>query len=217
MALTNMLDWAFPQTIETIVSPINGQVRIVKFQGKYNLWAGGAEQSGELVEKLWRDGLLKGIISSQQQSIHKILILGLGAGSIVKVLHNIFPNLEKIVGVEIDPIIIDLGKKYFGLGNIPELRIVMSDANEYVTSLKEKFDLIVLDCYKGKNWDPNISSLKFVDSCQSKLNKGGLLVMNLLDFYFPKETRTLAFEIEKKYKILRVKQEYNILLFISHW
>lgn len=212
-----MLDWAFPQTIETVDSPINGQIKVVKFQGKFNLWSGGAEQSGELVENLWRDGLLKGITSSQQQSIHKILILGLGAGSIVKVLHNIFPNLEKIVGVEIDPIIIDLGKKYFGLRNIPELRIVMSDANEYVTSLKEKFDLIVLDCYRGKNWDSNISSLKFVDLCQSKLNADGLLVMNLLDFYFPKDSKSLAFEFEKKYKILKVKQEYNTLLFISPW
>lgn len=164
-----MMDWLYPQTIEKAVSKYNGEIKVTKFRGQYSVWVGGFEQSGSVyVEKLWRDALRHSGLSR----ISNVLILGLGCGTVVKLISKFWPA-AKITGVEIDPVMIDLGKKYFALLQFPDLKIIQSHAREYIKYSKTKFDLILIDAYIG-NTKSSLPTVKKL------LSKNGIIVTNNL-------------------------------------
>lgn len=136
-----MFGWLYPQTIETVASKFNGQIKVTKFRGQYSIWTSGFEQSGPIyVEKVWKKGLEK--INFLPKNI---LILGLGCGTVVKLISQKWPR-ARISGVEIDPVMIKLGKKYFGLDNFSQLKIILGDAKKQKLS---GYDLIICDAYLG--------------------------------------------------------------------
>ena len=66
-------------------------------------------------------------LGEKSDDIKKILVLGLGAGSIVKVINKYFPK-SKITAVEIDPMMVEIGKKHFDLEKARNLEIIIGDA-----------------------------------------------------------------------------------------
>lgn len=141
-----MLDWLYPQTIEKFPSKFNGEIKVTKSRGKYSVWVGGFEQSGPIyVEKFWKKALKEVLLGTQEDLLKNVLILGLGCGTLVKLISQKWP-LARITGVEIDPIMISLGKKYFGLDNYKNLKIVLGNAKKQKLS---GFDLVICDAYFG--------------------------------------------------------------------
>ncbi|MBI4099638.1 class I SAM-dependent methyltransferase [Candidatus Microgenomates bacterium] len=137
-----MRDFFYPQTVAEVKSKINGLIRVSKYRGQYSLWVGGFEQSGPVyVAKVWKKALEK--VSGTPKTA---LILGLGGGTLVGLLTQNWPN-TKITGVEIDPVMIALGKKYFGLGEYKNLKIIRADARKYRPT--RPFDLVLADAYLG--------------------------------------------------------------------
>ncbi|TSC53454.1 MAG: Uncharacterized protein LiPW16_386, partial [Microgenomates group bacterium LiPW_16] len=81
--------------------------------GKRKIVVSGLTQSGPLAEKVWESGI-KTLIGERagrhkirpfraDLSAPSILILGLGGGSLAKLLNKYFPQ-AKITGIEIDPL-----------------------------------------------------------------------------------------------------------------
>lgn len=137
-----MIDWLTPQTVEVVKSKFNGVIKVTKYRGNYSVWVGGFEQSGPIyVEKLWRSALNN--ITIQQSN--NILILGLGCGTLAPLIFKKWPE-AKIVGVEIDPTMINLGKKYFNLSGYKNLKIIQGDAKKQKLT---GYDLIICDAYLG--------------------------------------------------------------------
>ena len=168
-----MLDWLFPQTVEIIASRINGPVRVTRLRRRYAVWAGGFEQSGPLVESLWRKALKD--IRSESPPRH-ILILGFGTGSAAEVISKKWPD-SRVTGVEIDPVMISLGKKYFHLSRFPNLEIINLPALQCFKTLTKKkrvFDLILVDLYIGNK--PALVKIP-----KSLLSKTGVIITNKLE------------------------------------
>ena len=151
--------------LEKRTSKLNGEIKVTKSFGRVSVWVGGFQQSGPLVAKAWQKGI------SKVAKAERILVLGLGCGSIAPLLIKKFPD-AKITGLEIDPIIIEIGKKYFGLDKYKNLKIVNSDANKF--TMKEQFDLVIIDMYKGGESRINRDFSKL-------LKKGGTGIINRLE------------------------------------
>lgn len=118
--------------LEEVGSAINGKIEVREdWFGRSDLVVGGISQSGETVEKIWSAGL--GEIRNWELGISDCLILGLGAGSAAKLINKNWPR-ARITGIEIDPEMIRLGKKYFGLGEITNLSIIVGDAFSLITN-----------------------------------------------------------------------------------
>lgn len=162
-----------------VKSKVNGEIKIKFFFGRPAVWVGGYEQSGPMVHNLWKKSL-KSI-----DEPHNVLILGLGCGEAAKIISEKFPQ-AKITGIEIDPVIIDIGKKYFGLDRIPNLKIVLGDANKSLPN--GKFDLVLVDIYKGNRR----VKTKNVDKL---LTKNGLAIFNVLE----KDTNKLVYSQPKRH------------------
>ena len=135
--------------LEERESKYNGHVKVIKTFGIGTyIQCNGLTQSGGIVESIWRSTLrqirnptTKGVIQSE---ILNILILGLGGGTVAKLLRKKYPN-AKITGVEIDPIMIEFGKKYLDLDKY-NIDIKIVDANKFKI---EKYDLLIVDTYFG--------------------------------------------------------------------
>jgi spermidine synthase len=95
------------------------------------------------LQRILRKGL-KYIGFERIRKFETILILGVAGGSVIKTLVDEIKFKGKITGVEIDPVVVELATKYFGLGKYNNVSIVIDDAFEFVLKSKEKHDLINL-------------------------------------------------------------------------
>lgn len=110
----------------------------------------------------------------------KVLILGLGAGSIPAILASHGKNYE-MTGVEIDPEVIRLAKEYFNLDYHTNLNIVVADAVQFVAeeaNKGEKYDLICVDLYEDYEVPKSAESPDFLVRLKNILSDKGLLLYN---------------------------------------
>jgi spermidine synthase len=108
------------------------------------------------------------------------LIVGLGAGSVLKFLHRHRPAARLTV-VEIEPAVIAAARQYFKL---PEedarLRMVIGDGANFVAGAKQRYDLILVDGYDADAGTGMLDTLPFYANARGRLSDEGLLVSNLL-------------------------------------
>lgn len=199
------------RVLEVKNSRFNGEVKVVKSLawGTY-IQVGGITQSGGVVEKIWREAL-----KNIEGDFEDILILGLGGGSVAKILRNEFRG-AKITGVEIDPVMVEMGQKYLGTKEL-DVEIVIDDAYSFLLKNKnKKFDLIVVDIYQGKTYPSFFESDEFLDLVRTVLARGsGTLVFNRLytsDAGVRKSAVKFGERLEKKFsKVERVFPLANLV------
>jgi len=109
------------------------------------------------------------------------LLLGLGAGSIPLLHEQVNPNL-RITGVEIDADVVELGRRFFGLEQRRNTRVVIDDARPFLREDESTYDLVELDLFRGGTEVPfYLATREFFTLAADHLNDGGLLAMNVYD------------------------------------
>jgi len=191
--------------LEKIDSKINGEIEIKEdIFGKRSLLVGGISQSGYLVEKLWCQPLEK--TRRYTLDAKRCFILGLGAGSAVRVIHNYFPK-AKILGIEIDPLMIKLGKKYFGLSETKNLEIKIADAISAINNQQltiNNYDLILLDLYLGDKVPREAETDEFIKNVENCLSSSGTAIFNRL-YYGQKKKQAEEFKTKLEKVFSRVE------------
>ncbi len=109
----------------------------------------------------------------------KVLFLGSAGGTALKQLAKAYPALE-VTGVELDPKVIDVANKYFGLAEEPRVRQVAADARWYLTQTDERYDMIAVDLYVTGHVPFFTTTEEFFRLVHDRLTENGLLMMNIL-------------------------------------
>lgn len=189
-------------------SPINGKIRVLRSLGLGTyIQVENLTQSGGVVTRVWKTSLKK--VKRKKKEVKTCLILGLGGGSAATLVKKYWPN-AKITGVDIDPIMVSLGKKYLGLS---EVKVEIEDAKEFLKN-KKKFDLILVDAYVGDNFPEKFEKEDFLLSVKSSLGKEGIAVFNRL-YYGEKRPLAVKFaeRLDKIFgNVERVFPEANMML-----
>lgn len=171
--------------LEEEKSKFNGNLRVVKSFGLGTyIQAEGLTQSGGVVEGIWKQTLRQ--VKDKRREIKNVLILGLGGGTVAKLIRKFWPE-AKITGVDIDPMIVELGQKYLGLDEV-DVDIKIQDAAK---PIPDKFDLVIVDLYRGDQFPKEFEDEKFLKS----LTKNKLVVFNRLYY---KDKKLSAEEFGKK-------------------
>jgi spermidine synthase len=115
----------------------------------------------------------------------KVLIVGLGGGAMVHFIKHYDPKV-KIDVVEIDPVIVSVADKYFGVKTAGTVNIVTKDGFEYLKNADAKYDVIYMDAFlkPARDTDPTgvplrLKTVRFYKEIQKKLNPDGLVVYNI--------------------------------------
>jgi spermidine synthase len=168
--------------LEEVKSLVNGKIRVVRSLGFGTyLQAGGITQSGGVVEEIWQKTLRQ--VKKQKTEIKNCLILGLGGGTAAKLVRKYWPE-AKITGVEIDLVMVELGRKYLGL-ETSRVKIIIADAFGFDSS---GYDLVIVDVYRGDEFPKKFESEKFL----WKLTKNKLAIFNRL-YYGEKRSEAIKF------------------------
>jgi spermidine synthase len=109
----------------------------------------------------------------------KVLVLGLGGGMITKRYWRDYPGV-KVDSVEIDPVVVDVAKRYFGLPEDDRLRTFTQDARRYVQTTKETYDVIIVDAYYDDALPFHLTTEEFLREMKSRLNPGGVIGYNVI-------------------------------------
>ena len=203
-------------------SKYNGSLKVTKSLGFGTyIQAGGLTQSGGIVETIWKSTIKK--VKSDKQSlpfdgklmVKSCLVIGLGGGTVVKLVKKNWPEVE-IMGIDIDPIIVELGEKYLGLGQV-DVEIKIGDALELVKRLKmkgERFDLIVVDLYNGDKYPEKFETENYIQLVKTVLSNSGTAIFNRL-YYGDKRPQAVKFGNKLKKIFSKVEWFYpeaNLML-----
>jgi len=200
-----------PKVIAEYDSKYSGKLFVKSDWGNKYVTTGYLTQSGGLINDLWNP-ILKKLSMNHELKTMNCLILGLATGTVAKIINKKFKNAE-MVGVEIDPVMIDIGKKYFDLDKIKNLKILNLDAKRYTLNAKEQFDLILVDLYLGDQPPGFLYSPKFLKELK-KLGK--LVIINHL-FYDEdkkKAAQELITSLNKHFQNIKLNHVLTNLMII---
>jgi spermidine synthase len=108
------------------------------------------------------------------------LILGFGAGSVASLLREGYGMKCNITGVEIDAVIIELGRKYFRLERYNVQKVIHDNAANFVHQSREKFDLIVMDVFIDDLVPKIFRETPFLQDLERLLTPDGILFYNFM-------------------------------------
>ncbi len=172
---------ANPKIVHSISSPLSGKINVWEKDGGLVLEVGGYPQSvsvntPDLPRRYWYKAVEE--VSSRLANPGRVLVIGVGGGTILHLLSRKFPGL-KMVGVEIDEEILRIARQFFELEKIPNLEIVTGDGGEYVASYQgDPLDLVFVDAYLGGNFPLHFNEEQFLSELKRIVAPGGLVVVN---------------------------------------
>ena len=161
----------FTKKVESINS---GTLEINWIDGKKRLDSKNANYSFGSLQQVLTVGLSRLTIHPTSDT----LLLGLGAGSILRPLREKFHCHGKVTAVEFDQAIIDIARDEFDISAIESLEIIHADALEYVNQCDERFDLIIVDLFIDAEVPPVFYSLEFWDSIAQLISANGQILFN---------------------------------------
>ena len=175
-----ILSYLYPITIYNKPSVISKSIEVTLYNGKMLLNTKNTNYSYGSLQAILKKGLLE-IGAAEISSMESILILGVAGGSVVQTLVNDFSFPKKITGVEIDNEIIDVANLYFNLDKIPNFKCVIADAEQFVQSEANHYDLLVIDIFKDTDMPEFLFDESFITNCKKLLNKNGYILFNTMN------------------------------------
>lgn len=183
-----LLSYLVPVNIYRKKSAVSKDLEITWNNGQLVIDSKNTNYSYGSLQRILRKGL-KAIGFEKVAAMNHILVLGVAGGSVIKTLREEVRHLGKITGVEIDPEIIEMANRYFGLDEIPDFELIIDDAFEFVLKTKEKYDLIIIDIFQDTVMPNFLFEKFFINRIGFLLNPDGYLLFNTMILNSEQELR----------------------------
>lgn len=121
--------------------------------------------------------LENGLDSIPLDQLQSTLVLGMGAGCVVESLRD--RKYEgPILGIEIDPVIIEIAEKEFRLFKDKKVEVLEGDAGEYIQDEERTYDLIIIDLFIDTEVPAQFYKKKFWQDVLRITNSQGFVLFN---------------------------------------
>ncbi|OJH35647.1 hypothetical protein BON30_36885 [Cystobacter ferrugineus] len=151
------------------------------------------------------------------QGRSRILVVGLGGGSFPMLLHRLLPRRARLDVVEINPVVVDVARRFFGVREDHRLLIHVDDGSRFVTRQGSRYDLIFLDAFSDSGTPDHLKESRVFEDVRHRLSFGGVAVINIA----LEEPRDVARRIEtfasafEDCAMLRGASQYNNLILVG--
>lgn len=108
----------------------------------------------------------------------RVLMLGMGGGSMAHHLFHSLPNLQMTV-VELRQAVIDCAYQYFQLPNEPEIEVVHDNAIDFIANNQHRYDAIIVDIFDANGLPSDLSDIAFQQNLWHSSESPGLVIFNL--------------------------------------
>ena len=142
---------------------------------------------GVAVHSVWRDdsvltgGVWDAFLALPPllgRPLERVAILGNAAGTTARALSAYYPGVE-IDGVELDPAVSRVGRRWFEMAETPRLTVHDADARPFLRSTGERYDLVVVDAYHQPYVPFYLATREFFRLVRDRLTPGGLVALNV--------------------------------------
>ncbi len=156
----------------------SGKGRALWIDGTFASWY---EPGKAITGSVW-DALAAPLLLLPKPRRDRVLILGLGGGSVARVVRAL-ASKARITAVEIDARVVRAARRWFDLDGL-RVEVVRGDARRYLERTRRRFDVILDDVFVGNrrtirkpDWLPDPGLALAAD----RLRPGGILVSNAID------------------------------------
>jgi predicted membrane-bound spermidine synthase len=111
------------------------------------------------------------------ERVESMAIIGLAAGTTIRQASAVFGPIP-IDGYEIDPKIIEVGRKYFDM-NQPNLNAIAQDGRVGLASSRKRYTIIGIDAYRPPYIPWHLTTQEFFEIVKSHLTEDGVMVINV--------------------------------------
>lgn len=108
----------------------------------------------------------------------KVLIIGLGGGSIPRVMAKQYPETQIDI-VDIDPDVVRAAKEYFFFKPTPQMNVVVMDGRRFLRENRERYDIIFLDAYDDRSIPFHLTTKEFFEIVKRRLSPEGIVAANV--------------------------------------
>jgi spermidine synthase len=170
------------------------------FHSQYN-------PNNPLTGNVW-DLIMLPVFFYQPGQIKRILMLGVGGGAVIQQL-NYFLEVEEIIGIEYDPVHIEIAQCFFNVKQ-QNVALYQADAVDWLYNYRgPKFDMIIDDLFGEVDGEPSRAvevTNKWARRLFSNINKHGLIVSNFISY---KELKASAY-LQDKLLQSRIKSAFYL-------
>ena len=118
------------------------------------------------------------IAAAYSERFERGAFVGLGGGRTASYLVDSFPQLSLDVA-ELDPEVIRLAKKYFGVKESERLKLNAQDGRIFLTRSKNVYDAVFLDAYRGPFVPFHLLTREYFEIIKKHLRPGGVVAQNV--------------------------------------
>jgi spermidine synthase len=110
-------------------------------------------------------------------NVKSMAIVGLAAGTTARQATAVYPSIA-IDGYEIDPKIVDVGRKYFDM-NEPNLNVIIQDGRVGLSHSTKHYQIISVDAYRPPYIPWQMTTREFFQIVKDHLTTDGVMVINV--------------------------------------
>jgi len=177
--IAKFLSYFLPINVIKKKSSVSNSIEVTWNNGELVIDSKNTNYSYGSLQRILKKGL-KYIGYERIRKFEKVLVLGVAGGSVIKTLVNDIKFNGKIIGVELDPEIIEIANTYFKINEIKNLEIVIGDAFEFVLKSKDKFDLIIIDVFQDTSMPSFLFESHFIQRVNYLLKINGFILFNTM-------------------------------------
>jgi spermidine synthase len=149
--------------------------------------------------------------------VERVAIIGLAAGTIARQHNAVYPGLP-MDGIEIDPGIVEAGRRYMGM-TMPNLNVIVEDGRFGLRQLDHTYSMIGIDAYRVPYVPWHLTTVEFFQEVRDHLAPDGVLAINVGRTGSDRRlvetmTRTLL-NVFPTVHTLDVPNSYNTLLYAT--
>lgn len=174
--IQKIISYIIPITLEKCKGDITPQLEVTIENGIYVLNTKQVNYSFGGLHKVFEYIFEKEKI--EELKIKNVLILGFGAGDVADMLLKKYRFNCSIIGVEKDPVVIKLTKKYFNIQQFNTITLLNRGAFDFVQSCEQQFDLIVIDVFVDAKVPKIIDQESFLCHIKRLKANSGIIFFN---------------------------------------
>ena len=110
--------------------------------------------------------------------LRSLAMIGYAGGTVGRAYGTYWPRVN-VLGIELDPTVTQIGRRYFGLDSNPRVRVATADGRPYLATHSTRYDAIFLDAFRQPYIPFYLTTQEFWRLAQDRLQPGGMVMANV--------------------------------------
>lgn len=156
----------------------HGPLEVCWENGRLVLNSATANQSFGGLHTVWQRAFRAARL--KDRGIGRVLVLGLGAGSIPRILRDELGIAAPITAVDDDAEVVRLARVHFGLDRYADLEVIVGDAFAELADLSGPYDLVAVDLFTEQEFPDAVLEPATLDRLDALTARDGLVLINTI-------------------------------------